>query len=137
MIIDAKGLIVGRLASKAAKLALLGEDIDIVNCDLAIVSGTKQNVFALYIQKRERGTFKGPFLHRSPDRIVRRTIRGMLPYKQPKGREAFERIMCHVGIPAEFAGKKMETVKGAEVTKLPSNQHVTIREICRKLGGKE
>lgn len=136
MIIDAKDLILGRVATVAAKKALLGETVDIVNCEHAVVSGDKQEVLRLYKRKKERGTFKGPIFFRSPDRFVRRTVRGMLPYKQPKGRAAFERIMCYVGVPPEFAGKKLETIAEANVAKLPSNKYVRVREICRSLGGK-
>lgn len=136
MIIDAKDQILGRVATFAAKNALLGETVDIVNCESIIVSGAKQTVIAMYKHEKERGTFKGPIFFRSPDRFVRRGIRGMIPYKQPRGKDAYARIMCHVGIPPEFAGKKMETVPGASMTKLPSNKYVTIREICRSLGGK-
>jgi large subunit ribosomal protein L13 len=136
MIIDAKDLILGRMASVAAKKSLLGEKVDIVNCEQAVVSGDKQEVLRLYKQRKERGTFKGPIFFRSPDRFVRRAIRGMLPYKQPKGREAFDRIMCYVGIPPGFQGKQMETIAEANVAKLPSNKYVRVREICRSLGGK-
>ncbi|MFH1916819.1 MAG: 50S ribosomal protein L13 [Nanoarchaeota archaeon] len=136
MIIDAKDLIMGRLATFAAKKALLGETIDIVNCEFAIVSGDKQQVFSLYKQKKERGTFKGPFFYRGPDRFVRRAIRGMLPYKQPKGSDAYKRIMCYNGIPEAFLGKEMISVKPAHVSKLPTKKYISVGEICRKLGGK-
>ena len=42
MIIDAKNLIVGRLSTFAAKKAMLGEKVDIVNCDLAVITGRKK-----------------------------------------------------------------------------------------------
>ena len=38
MIIDATELIVGRFATVAAKKALLGERIDIINCEKAIIT---------------------------------------------------------------------------------------------------
>ena len=44
MIIDGTNLILGRLASVAAKKALLGDDIIIVNCDKVLVTGTKKNI---------------------------------------------------------------------------------------------
>ncbi len=38
MIIDANNMILGRLASFAAKKALLGEKIDVINCEKAVIS---------------------------------------------------------------------------------------------------
>ena len=46
MIIDATDLIVGRMGAFAAKKVLLGEKIDIVNCEKAAVSGSRENILA-------------------------------------------------------------------------------------------
>ena len=48
VVIDAKDLIVGRMCAKAAKLAMKGERVDIVNCEEAIISGSKENILAKY-----------------------------------------------------------------------------------------
>jgi len=66
-----------------------------------------------------------------PDRFVRRCIRGMLPYKQEKGRKAFKRVMCYIGIPDEFKDKKTETIENCNVSKVPSLKYVYISEICK------
>lgn len=138
MIIDAKDLIVGRIATVAAKKALLGEKIDIVNCQNAIMTGRKEVLFAHYFRRRRMGLHtKGPFFDRQPDRFVRRIIRGMLPYKQEKGKEAFKRIMCYNGIPAAFTGQKMEVIEAAHMKKIPTLHYLTIQEICRHLGGRQ
>ncbi|MEA3430038.1 MAG: 50S ribosomal protein L13 [Nanoarchaeota archaeon] len=137
MIIDATDLIVGRLATKAAKAALLGEKVDVINCESAILSGTRQSVLAKYRRKRELGIpLKGPYFPRLPDRFVRRIIRGMLPYKRARGSEAFKRVMCHVGVPVQFRDKKTETFKDANVGKLPTLKYVKVLEICKYLGAK-
>ena len=44
MIVDAKDLVVGRVASFCAKKALLGEEIIVINVDKAIISGNKKNI---------------------------------------------------------------------------------------------
>ena len=86
-VIDATNSIVGRLSSKIAKRALLGEKIDLINCEKAVLTGRKKSIFAKYKQRKERGNpLKGPFLSMMPDRFVRRIVRGMVPYKQEKGR---------------------------------------------------
>jgi large subunit ribosomal protein L13 len=134
MIIDATNLIVGRLATFAAKQALLGETVDIINAEKAVVSGSKKEVLARYMRKVQMGNVtKGPYLHRAPDRLLRRTIRGMLPYKQTKGIDAFRRMMCHVGVPAQFEGKESITIEAAKVEKLPYNKFLTLREISKHI----
>ena len=133
-IIDASGATLGRLSTNAAKRLLNGEEIAIVNTEKAIISGKKSAIKNRYKQKREVGTYrKGPFFPRTPERIVKRTIRGMIPYQTPHGRAAFKRLKCYVGIPKEFEGKKTESIKEAE--KQPVD-FVTIEELSRYLGAK-
>ncbi len=77
MIIDAKNATLGRMASFAAKKAIEAEQIDIVNCEDAIIIGKKTSFIDHYKKKRARGgsSLKGPFFPYSPERIIKRTIR--------------------------------------------------------------
>ena len=135
--IDAKDLIVGRLASFAAKKSLLGHNVRIFNCESAVITGRKEYLIEKFANKRDMGNpSNGPFIPRMPDRFLRRTIRGMVPYKRPKGRDAFARIMCYIGVPAEFKDKKMITVEGANVSKTRNLRFMRVKEICRSMGGK-
>jgi large subunit ribosomal protein L13 len=137
MIIDASYLILGRLASYAAKQALLGKKVDIVNCENAIITGNKKWIMERHRKKMQRGIpLKGPYIKRMPDRYVKRAIRGMLPYKQAKGRQAFEKIMCYAGIPEKLKDKKLETIKAADVSKVPNLKYMTVKEICKSMGAK-
>ncbi len=133
-VIDGEGLLLGRLCSYAAKAALLGEEVKIVNCEKIIVSGSRKKVFADEKQKRERKGYplKSAKFSRLPDRFVRRAVRGMLPHKKERGLEAFKRVMCYVGIPKEFEGD-METIEKAKVEKLPTLKYVKIEDICNWL----
>ena len=93
MIIDGEGLILGRLASVVSKKLLDGEEIAILNAEKIIISGTKDWAYAKYKQRIDRASISnprrmGPKYPRRPDDIFRRTVRGMLPYKQAKGRDA-------------------------------------------------
>jgi len=135
MIINASDMILGRLASYVAKQALLGEKVDIVNCEKAVLTGNKKSVLADYKRRNERGTrpTKGPFMPKMPDRFVRRCIRGMLPYKQEKGIKAFKRIMCYIGIPDEFKDNKIETLDNFNVSKVPSLRYIYVGEICKSM----
>jgi len=133
-IINADGALLGRLSAITAKRLIDGEDIAVINSEKAIISGKKFTIKQRYKQKIEVGTYrKGPFFPRMPDRIVKRTIRGMIPYQKPQGRNAFKRLKCYIGVPKEFEGKKTEKIKEAE--KKPVD-FITIEELSRFLGAK-
>jgi len=138
MIIDATDLIMGRMAAFTAKKALLGEKIDIVNCEKAVVSGGRHSIFAQYKQRYEvgRNPYKGPFYPKTADRLVRRCVRGMIPYKQGKGKNAFKSVMCYIGVPLQLKGQKFDTVKEAHVSKLKNYKYITIGELSKHLGAK-
>lgn len=136
-IIDAKGLIIGRLSTHVAKKLLenKGLEIAILNAEKAIVSGNRKMVLNKYIAKRDLNhPRKGPYFPKMPDRILKRTIRGMLPYQQERGREALKRVKVYIGIPKEFEGKKNKTVETARNRGLES--YVELLEISRILGAK-
>jgi large subunit ribosomal protein L13 len=138
MIINAENSIVGRMSTVVVKKALKGEKIDIINCEKAVITGSKENVFNKYKIKGSRGgPFKGPFLPKMPDRFVRRIIRGMLPYKQSKGKEAFKRIICYISIPNEFKDKKIEKIKEADISRIKNLKYTTIGEVCKFLKNKQ
>lgn len=139
MIIDATDLILGRMAAKAAKLALLGERIDIINCEKVAVTGNRRSTIEKYKEKRSFGhnPFKGPYFPKAPDQIVKRTIRGMLPYKQEKGMKAFKRVKCYLGVPKEFENEKtVATIKEANISKLTNLKYIYLAEISKELGAK-
>ena len=81
-IFDAEQMVVGRLGTKAAKAALLGDRVVIVNAEKAIITGNRRTVIDAWKNKFKKRTSynprKGPFHVRRPDMIVRRMIRGML-----------------------------------------------------------
>lgn len=138
LIIDAKDAILGRVAAHAAKQALLGKTIRVINAEKAVISGKKRSTIAEAKRKRSMGVpRKGPYYSKLPDRYVRRVIRGMLPYKQPRGREAYERVLCYIGTPEEFKEQEAIRVPGAEASKLPNMKYLTVGQICEELGGKQ
>ena len=108
-IIDGKNAVLGRLASYAAKQALGGEEIVILNCEDVIITGRRKNIQKEFEEKRGRvgSSQKGPKISRLSERIVKRAIRGMLPdHRKGRGRQAYKRIMCYKGVPKEFEEKK-------------------------------
>ncbi|HUW86428.1 MAG TPA: 50S ribosomal protein L13 [Methanoregula sp.] len=136
-VINGDGLLLGRLASLVAQRGLAGEEIAIVNAEKAIISGSRARVLGNYEHKRSRGsTGWGPFFPRRPDHIMKRTIRGMLPYKRPRGVGAMKRIKCYVGVPVEFVGKEMEVLEDAHMNRLNNPAYVTLGAVCTFLGAK-
>lgn len=137
IIVDAKDQILGRLATFVAKKALLGEEIKVINAEKAVIVGKRDDIISKYKRGRERGIpSKGPFIPRMPDRFVRRAIRGMLPYSKARGREAFRRVLCYKGVPAEFEGKEAVDPQ-ANVSKVVGVKHMSVDEITKILGAKE
>ncbi|MFH0868111.1 MAG: 50S ribosomal protein L13, partial [Candidatus Woesearchaeota archaeon] len=63
-------------------------------------------------------------------------IRGMLPYKKERGRTAFKNIKCYIGIPEDFKNQKMDTIKNANVEKVPNLKFVKVKDICIHIGAK-
>jgi len=108
IVIDAGGSILGRLASFAAKQALLGKKVIIVNCDSALITGRKRMIIGEYGIARRRGSISlnGPHFPKPAARIMKRTIRGMLSYNQGRGLAALKRIVCYPNIPQEYASSK-------------------------------
>lgn len=137
MIINAENLVVGRIATVAAKRALLGEKVDIINCEKAVITGSRADIFKKFKAKLDRGIpLKGPYYPKRADMMVRRMVRGMLPYKKERGARAYKRIMCYLGTPEDFKDKKPETIKEAKVTKLSNLKFITIGELSKHLGAR-
>ncbi|MEM4756396.1 MAG: 50S ribosomal protein L13 [Candidatus Woesearchaeota archaeon] len=137
IIIDGTNALLGRVAAFAAKKALLGEQIAIVNCNAVVISGNPVTTVAKYKQRRDRGTHTtGPFFPRYSDQIMKRTIRGMLPYKQPKGNAAYKRISCYRTVPTLLQGKPMLRLEEAQSASLPTKT-ISLQQLARKLGAKQ
>jgi large subunit ribosomal protein L13 len=118
-IIDGKGATLGRLASYVAKEALKGEEIRVLNCEEILITGNKQGIKEDFEQKRRNvgSTQKGPKHSRNIDKIVKRTIRGMLPeHREGRGKLAYKRIRCYIGVPKEFENSKMEKMEKRKET---------------------
>jgi large subunit ribosomal protein L13 len=135
-IIDAKDMLLGRLASTAAKFALIGNQVVIINCEHAVVSGKRLTVIGNYLHKDSRGTWShGPFFYTNPSKFVKRTIRGMVPHRQARGDDALKRIMCYNGVPEKFKDKAVP-VEGAHISKVRQTKHVKLADLCKSIGGR-
>ncbi len=135
-LVNAEGLIVGRMCSKVAKRLLNGEEVIILNAEKAVFSGKKKSKVAEAKQFLEVGApMRGPFHYRRPDRFLRKTVRGMLPFKQPKGKSAYKRLKVFMGVPLELKDQQMITFTEAQSTKL-RGPHFTLAEMAKEIGWK-
>jgi large subunit ribosomal protein L13 len=135
-VIDADGNILGRLCTKVAKKILQGEDVVVVNAEKAIVTGSHEHVFASYKQKKRRGkVIHGPFYPRRADLIFKRTVRGMLPWDRPIGRDAYRKLKVYVGVPKEFEASEKVKFEGA-TGRFSRDKYVTLSEVSAFLGSK-
>jgi len=136
-IIDAEGLILGRMASQVAKRLLNGEKVVIVNAEKAIISGKRLSILREMQDFLQIGHFrKGPYHPRRPDTIVKRVIRGMLPRKKPRGKEALKRLRVYIGIPEDYEGKEKERIFEADGRNL-RGPYIKVSELARNIGWKE
>jgi large subunit ribosomal protein L13 len=133
LVYDGKGAVFGRMATVVAKELLKGKSIEVINAEAIIVSGKKE-LFAKKIQEKRNmgsgGSLKGPKYIRQSDRLVKRMIRGMLPWDRMKGRDAFKRLRCYVGT-GDLEEDKIKAAISFKHKK-PS-KHSTIKEIVRLL----
>jgi len=135
-IIDASNLVMGRVCSYIAKELLNNNDeIVVVNAEKAMVTGKKSQVLERFKTERNVGSVrKGPRFPKEPDRIFRRTVRGMLPMKTSRGKTALKRLRVYIGIPEEFKNSNMETLEQFKNKHI--NNVISLMEISRQLGSK-
>ena len=135
-IIDAENAIVGRLASIVAKRLLNGEKIILINANKGIISGDPNSIAKKYFQrwriKTKSNPLKGPFYPRQPDQILKRTVRGMLPYKKSRGKEAYKRLLVFKEKPTQFNESKVETIPEALQIN-PKSSYITLIDLQSKI----
>jgi len=130
MIVDANNAVLGRLASRVARELLRGQEVVVVNVEKAIISGKESDISERFLAKIHRGDpHKGPFYPKYPDRIFRRMIRSMLPYKSQRGRIALKLLKIHIGNPENLQGEKIS--KTAHDLK---SKHISLHELSKRLG---
>ena len=137
LLLDARNQILGRLASFAAKQALRGGTVIIVNAEKAVISGRRRNIIEEAKRRLRTRTLAAqstaPVHQRRPDLYLRRVVRGMLPWKKAKGKAAFHRVKVFIGVPDEFASKTAVKVPGADASKLQS-PYMTLGDLAKEIG---
>ena len=144
-VFDADGLVLGRLASTVADMLLKAARADrddkvvIINSEKAIVSGSSTSVLQNYHDKYALNhARKGPFYPRMPDMILKRTVRGMLPYqRKSSGRRALRNLRVEIGCPHHLASGMPEGhVEGddSKIRKSLPESYVRLGDISASLG---
>ena len=142
---DADGLVLGRLASTVADLLLKStragnsDQVVIVNAEKAVVSGKPSSVFATYHEKYALNhARKGPYFPRMPDMILKRTVRGMLPYQaKSSGRRALRNLRVEIGCPSHLDGDLPEGHEHGDDSKIRKGvpeRFVSLGDISHNLG---
>ena len=131
IVVDGRDCILGRVSSKVAQRVLDGETVAVVNAEHAVITGNEEATMETYHTRAELGSDSGPYYPKRPDRIFKRAIRGMLPYKQDDGREALDSVRVYVGNPTDDDG---EVLDGTSLDRLSTIRFVTLGEVSEELG---
>ena len=109
VIVDGRGHLLGRLASRVAKELLNGQRIVVVRCEQINKSGSLfRNKLKLtdHLQKtRSANPSRGHIHWRTPSRMFWKCVRGMMPHKTSRGAAAMARLKVFEGIPYPYDHK--------------------------------
>ena len=134
--IDGTHAILGRLASYAAKRVLEGDRIFIVNSEKVVILGPRKHIFERYWKlKKDIGeVWRGPHYPKMPHMIVKRSIRGMLPRKRTRGKEALKRVRTYIGVPKELENKEFKKI--AQFSRETAKKYIVVADLAEHLGWK-
>ncbi len=140
IVVDGSNHILGRLASIIAKKLLNGERIVVVNAEKIVVSGKPSEVVKQYkatvlpVRSHHQHKWR-PKRPRSPVRLFKSAVKGMLPKNNKRGRDALSRLRVYVGVPKEFEGAELVRFREADASRL-ARGYVELGRIARELGWK-
>lgn len=127
----------GRVATHVAKLLLNGHSVILLNAEEAAMSGHVDDIVTEYKRKIElkdkANPDHSPYFSRRPDLFVKRIVRGMLPFKKARGKEAYKRLRVYIGVPDAEKDKKVEQIKIKDRSET-YEKTITIKELSERLG---
>jgi large subunit ribosomal protein L13 len=132
LLVDAEGHTVGRLASEVAKLvrgkhkpnftphADCGDNVIVINAAKVSFSGTKleNKEYVRYTgyPGGQRSLTAQELLQRSPERVIEKAIKGMLP-KNTLGRQLFRNVKVYAGTDHKQEAQKPEAINLKKASK--------------------
>jgi len=131
VVVDARDCILGRVASQVAQKAMDGQTVAVVNAEDAVITGSEDDVVSTFRKRVNLGSDSGPYYPKRPDMIFKRSIRGMLPYKKDRGREAFENVRVYVGNPFD---EDADVLDDTSLDRLSNIRFVQLGEVSEQLG---
>ena len=131
VVVDARDCILGRVASQVAQKAMDGQTVAVVNAEDAVITGSEDDVVSKFRKRVNLGSDSGPYYPKRPDMIFKRSIRGMLPYKKDRGREAFENVRVYVGNPFD---EDADVLDDTSLDRLSNIRFVQLGEVSEQLG---
>lgn len=125
VIVDAEGLVLGRLASKVAKILRgknkpsytshvdCGDNVIVINAEKVVLTG-KKITDKVYISHSgypggQRTQTPAELLAKYPERIVEKAVKGMLP-KNKLGRKLYTNLHVVVGAEHKYEAQKPKVV---------------------------
>jgi len=140
VVVDATNQIVGRMASRIAKLLLEGWEVKVINAEKAVLSGDPRMVVKGYQILLNVKTHTNPYRNkikrpRTPMWIIKDAVKGMLPKHNTRGREALKRLKVYVGEPEDVPKEEVIRFPDADAIRL-SGKYITVGEVARRMGWK-
>merc|ERR1719223_462327 len=141
-IIDGSGHLFGRLAAIVAKQTLNGNKVVVVRTEGLVISGNfYRNKLKImeYLRKRHlTKPSRGPFHGRSPSKMFKHVIRGMLPHKTDRGQSAFNSLKAFEGIPAPYDKMRRVIVPSAfkQIKLKPNRKFAPVGRLAAETGWK-
>merc|ERR1712121_209627 len=142
LLIDARGHLLGRLASIVAKTILQGQKVIIVRCEAINISGSfyrNKLKYLSFLRKRmNTNPSRGPYHYRAPSKIFWRVVRGMLPHKTKRGQAALDRLKVFDGVPPPYDKRKRMVVPAAlKIVRLkPTRKYALLGRLAHEVGWK-
>jgi len=142
VVIDGRGHLMGRLASVVAKNILNGNKVVVVRCEGINQSGNfyrnKLKVLKFLRLRCNVKPSRGPFHFRAPSKMFWRVVRGMVPHKTERGKDAMKRLQTFEGVPPPYDKKKRMVIPSAlKVLRLkPGRKFCSLGRLSHDVGWK-
>ncbi|MFH1306432.1 MAG: 50S ribosomal protein L13 [Candidatus Micrarchaeota archaeon] len=137
-IYDGKGIVAGRLAAKIVKSILVGEQVIVANARDLVLSGTlKFQTEKLKVRrslKDKRNPENSVKYPRTPHLLFKKIVKGMLPKKTRRGREALKRLKVYNDVPSDVDMKN--AVSDPALARKDLFKSTTMGKLCGAFGFK-
>lgn len=137
-VIDAKGMVAGRIATQIAKELIRGEKVIVLNAEEAIVVGNTQSIMEKYKRRVDAAVKSnphyGPKYSRVPSRMFKKMVRNMLPTTKRAKERIVKNLKVYNATPKELRSEKVTGYSDAKFG--GRGRSMTMKEIALQLGGK-